>query len=189
MDLYGNICELDITFGFDEVYHVLDELIIDGYIQEGSKKEVLERVNQQDELENKDEFEKILHHEYKQTTMFRNQAKDSRESPIKKSPSLIEKRQQLDSALASGKPLSKEVAEDENLQKDFLYDQSIQDEFEIDDEYSALSGINDPKILIITSRNPSVKLLQFSKKEINLKFPNSLKLNRGNYIINDLVKT
>ncbi|KAI5962329.1 uncharacterized protein KGF55_003405 [Candida pseudojiufengensis] len=58
--IYGNVCELDIIFGFDKAYHVLDELIIDGYIQESSKKEVLKRVNQQDELENMDEFEKIL---------------------------------------------------------------------------------------------------------------------------------
>ncbi|KAI5962330.1 IMP4 [Candida pseudojiufengensis] len=125
--------------------------------------------------------------------MIRKQARERREYLYRKAlqlqeASLTEKRQQLKSALASGKPLSKEVAEDEKLQKDFIYDQSIQEEIEIDDEYSALSGINDPKILITTSRNPSVKLLQFSK-EINLMFPNSLKLNRGNYIINDLVKT
>ncbi|CAK9436975.1 uncharacterized protein LODBEIA_P14640 [Lodderomyces beijingensis] len=58
--VYGNVCELDIIFGFDKAYHVLDELLIDGHIQESSKKEVLKRVGQQDELENMDEFEKIL---------------------------------------------------------------------------------------------------------------------------------
>ncbi|KAI3406077.1 hypothetical protein KGF56_001296 [Candida oxycetoniae] len=58
--IYGNVCELDIIFGFDKAYHVLDELLIDGHIQESSKKEVLKRVTQQDELENMDEFEKIL---------------------------------------------------------------------------------------------------------------------------------
>ncbi|EDK45279.1 AP-1 complex subunit sigma [Acetobacter pasteurianus] len=58
--IYGNVCELDIIFGFDKAYHVLDELLIDGHIQESSKKEVLKRVSQQDELENMDEFEKIL---------------------------------------------------------------------------------------------------------------------------------
>ncbi|EMG48531.1 vas2 AP-1 complex subunit sigma-1 [Candida maltosa Xu316] len=58
--LYGNVCELDIIFGFDKAYHILDELLIDGYLQESSKKEVLKRVNQQDELENMDEFENIL---------------------------------------------------------------------------------------------------------------------------------
>ncbi|CAX40077.1 small subunit of the clathrin-associated adaptor complex AP-1, putative [Candida dubliniensis CD36] len=58
--LYGNVCELDIIFGFDKAYHILDELLIDGYLQESSKREVLKRVNQQDELENMDEFENIL---------------------------------------------------------------------------------------------------------------------------------
>ena len=58
--LYGNVCELDIIFGFDKAYHILDELLIDGYLQESSKREVLKRVNLQDELENMDEFENIL---------------------------------------------------------------------------------------------------------------------------------
>ncbi|RLV95523.1 AP-1 complex subunit sigma-1 [Spathaspora sp. JA1] len=58
--MYGNVCELDIIFGFDKAYHVLDELLLDGHIQESSRKEVLKRVDQQDELENMDEFEHIL---------------------------------------------------------------------------------------------------------------------------------
>ncbi|KAK6459036.1 AP-1 clathrin associated protein complex subunit [Scheffersomyces xylosifermentans] len=58
--LYGNVCELDIIFGFDKAYHILDELLIDGFVQESSKKEVLRRVAQQDELENMDEFDHIL---------------------------------------------------------------------------------------------------------------------------------
>lgn len=98
---------------------------------------------------------------------------------------MTEKRQQLKAALASGKPLSKELSEDAELQKNFIYDESEQTQ--IDDEYSALSGINDPKIIVTTSRNPSVKLLQFSK-EIKLMFPNSLKLNRGTYVIPELVE-
>lgn len=58
--LYGNVCELDIIFGFDKAYHILDELLIDGVMQESSKKEVLRRVSQQDELENLDEFDSVL---------------------------------------------------------------------------------------------------------------------------------
>mmetsp|Transcript_620 Transcript_620/g.690 ORF Transcript_620/g.690 Transcript_620/m.690 type:complete len:285 (-) Transcript_620:1672-2526(-) len=123
--------------------------------------------------------------------MIRKQARERREYLYRKSlelqeSSLTEKRQQLKAALASGKPLSKELAEDKELQKDFIYDESEQTE--IDDEYLALSGISEPKVLITTSRNPSVKLLQFSK-EIKLMFPNSIKLNRGNYVITDLVAT
>lgn len=128
---------------------------------------------------------------YFTTTMIRKQARERREYLYRKSlelqeSSLTEKRQQLKAALASGKPLSKELAEDKELQKDFIYDESEQTE--IDDEYLALSGISEPKVLITTSRNPSVKLLQFSK-EIKLMFPNSIKLNRGNYVITDLVAT
>lgn len=123
--------------------------------------------------------------------MIRKQARERREYLYRKSlelqeTSLIEKRQQLKAALASGKPLSKELAEDEKLQSDYIYDESEQ--LQIDDEYSMMSGISDPKIIITTSRDPSVKLLQFSK-EIKLMFPNSLKLNRGNYVIPDLVLT
>lgn len=58
--LYGNVCELDIIFGFNKAYHILDELLIDGCIQESSKKEVLKRVSQQDELESMDEFEGLI---------------------------------------------------------------------------------------------------------------------------------
>lgn len=58
--LFGNVCELDIIFGFDKAYHILDELLLDGYVQESLKKEVLRRVTQQDELENMDEFDNIL---------------------------------------------------------------------------------------------------------------------------------
>lgn len=122
--------------------------------------------------------------------MIRRQARERREYLYRKSlelqeSSMTEKRQQLKAALASGKPLSKELSEDAELQKNFIYDESEQTQ--IDDEYSALSGINDPKLIITTSRSPSVKLLQFSK-EIKLMFPNSLKLNRGTYIIPELVE-
>lgn len=57
--LYGNVCELDIIFGFAKAYHILDELILDGHVQELLKKEVVRKVSQQDELENMDEFDKL----------------------------------------------------------------------------------------------------------------------------------
>lgn len=122
--------------------------------------------------------------------MIRKQARERREYLYRKSLQLqessrLEKRQQLKAALALGKPLSRELADDAQLHKDFIYDESEQ--VEIDDEYSALSGIADPRLIVTTSRDPSVKLLQFAK-EVKLMFPNSVKLNRGNYIIPDLVK-
>ncbi|GMG39145.1 unnamed protein product [Ambrosiozyma monospora] len=108
---------------------------------------------------------------------------------------LIEKRQQLSAALASGKPLSRELADDKKLQQDYLYDESVQDptsstsaNADIDDEYAALSGLIEPKLIITTSRNPSSRLSQFTK-EIKLLFPNSIRLNRGNYVMSTLVET
>lgn len=58
--LFGNVCELDIIFGFSKAYYILDELVLDGYLMESSKREVVKKVSQQDELENMDEFEAIM---------------------------------------------------------------------------------------------------------------------------------
>lgn len=41
---FGNVCELDLVFGFHKVYCILDEFIIGGEIQETSKKVILERL-------------------------------------------------------------------------------------------------------------------------------------------------
>jgi len=45
----------------------------------------------------------------------------------------------------------------------------------------------DPKIILTTSRDPSSKLLQFAK-EMRLVFPNSYRINRGNYVVKDLAE-
>ncbi|KAH3681895.1 hypothetical protein WICPIJ_007142 [Wickerhamomyces pijperi] len=121
--------------------------------------------------------------------MIRRQARERREYLYKKALELQEaqlqqKRQVIKQSLASGKALPKEISEDSQLQKDYIYDESIQES--IDDEYSALSGLQDAKILITTSRDPSTRLLQFCK-EVKLLFPNSIRLNRGNYIMPNLV--
>ncbi len=85
----------------------------------------------------------------------------------------------------------------------------------MDDEY-ARAGIRDPKIMITTSRDPSSRLNQFVKvrhsppsqlaffffkslyhlsptffpfQEMHLVFPNSQKLNRGNYVVKQLIET
>lgn len=54
----------------------------------------------------------------------------------------------------------------------------------VDDEY-ANAGIEDPRVLITTSRDPSSKLAQFAK-EMRLCFPNSTRINRGNYVMKEL---
>ncbi|ODV83879.1 hypothetical protein CANARDRAFT_29609 [[Candida] arabinofermentans NRRL YB-2248] len=126
--------------------------------------------------------------------MLRRQARERKEYLYRKATqlqeqTLIQKRQQLSKSLATGKPLSKELAEDTKLQKDYIYDESTKEaEDTIDDEYSQSSGLIDPKVLITTSRSPSSRLSQFTK-ELKLLIPNSIRLNRGNYIMSNLVDT
>lgn len=55
-----------------------------------------------------------------------------------------------------------------------------------DDEYQ-WAGIDDPCVLITTSREPSSNLKQFSKEMHHL-FPNSQRMNRGNTTIETIVE-
>ncbi|KAK8807330.1 hypothetical protein WA158_004089 [Blastocystis sp. Blastoise] len=48
---YGNVCELDIIFHFDQAYYVLNEVFIRGQLQETNKREVLRLVMEQDKAE------------------------------------------------------------------------------------------------------------------------------------------
>lgn len=48
---FGNVCELDLIFNFQKAYFVLDELVINGEMQESSKKSVLRVIGQQDAQE------------------------------------------------------------------------------------------------------------------------------------------
>lgn len=53
---------------------------------------------------------------------------------------------------------------------------------------AALSGIVDPRVLVTTSRSPSSRLAAFSK-EIRLLMPTAIRLNRGNTILPELVRS
>ncbi|XP_055328307.1 U3 small nucleolar ribonucleoprotein protein IMP4-like [Paramacrobiotus metropolitanus] len=55
-----------------------------------------------------------------------------------------------------------------------------------DDEYR-WAGVEDPNIVITTSRDPSAKLKQFAK-ELKLIFPNSHRINRGSYEMTTLLE-
>lgn len=55
-----------------------------------------------------------------------------------------------------------------------------------DDEYR-WAGVEDPKIMITTSRKPSARLKMFAK-ELRLIFPNSQRMNRGKYEMKQLVQ-
>lgn len=54
-----------------------------------------------------------------------------------------------------------------------------------DDEYR-WAGVEDPKVMITTSRDPSARLKKFAK-EFRLIIPNAQRLNRGNYEFNQLL--
>jgi U3 small nucleolar ribonucleoprotein protein IMP4 len=87
--------------------------------------------------------------------------------------------------------LDPSIANDKSLRADYRYDESrpdrsTQEELELDDEYSHLSGVVDPRILVTTSRDPSSRLGTFAK-EIRLLLPTAVRLNRGNLILNNLV--
>lgn len=55
-----------------------------------------------------------------------------------------------------------------------------------DDEYR-YAGVEDPKIVLTTSRDPSSRLKQFVK-ELRLIFPNAQRMNRGNYDMKQLMQ-
>ncbi|KAL5635859.1 hypothetical protein ACGC1H_004607 [Rhizoctonia solani] len=123
--------------------------------------------------------------------MIRRQARERREYIYRKNQEAqerqtYERKQTLKDALASGKQLPTELRKDAaELGKVMTMDESqAEPTTHIDDEYSR-AGIMDPKVVITTSRDPSSKLLQFAK-EMRLVFPNSTRINRGNYVVKEL---
>ncbi|KAI9230710.1 MAG: anticodon-binding protein [Piptocephalis tieghemiana] len=101
---------------------------------------------------------------------------------------VFERKQQIKQALQEGKPLPTEIRKDsEAIRKELPYDEA-QEEMEdhVDDEY-ARAGIQDPKVVVTTSRDPSSRLQQFAK-EMRLVIPGSQRINRGNYVMKELVQ-
>ena len=96
--------------------------------------------------------------------------------------------------MASGKPLDPSIANDKSLREDFKYDESMDQEnqnsdlMNLDDEYALTSGLIDPRPIVTTSRSPSIRLSTFAK-EIRLLLPTSIRLNRGNLVLPDLVSS
>jgi len=56
----------------------------------------------------------------------------------------------------------------------------------VDDEY-AFAGVNDPALLVTTSRSPSSRLTQFVK-ELSIMIPNAQRMNRGGHQMQDIVE-
>ncbi|KAF2185301.1 Brix-domain-containing protein [Zopfia rhizophila CBS 207.26] len=128
--------------------------------------------------------------------MIRKQARERRDYLYRRAltlrdAELASKRSALKASLASGKPLDPSIANDASLRQDYKYDESradrtVEEELGLDDEYSQLSGVVDPRILVTTSRDPSSRLGTFAK-EVRLLLPTSIRLNRGNLILANLV--
>ncbi|KAL7753881.1 snoRNA-binding rRNA-processing protein imp4 [Sorochytrium milnesiophthora] len=99
----------------------------------------------------------------------------------------FEKKQKLKAALESGKSVPTELRkESHSLSKQLMYDDAqTTPQTHVDDEY-ARAGEHDPRILITTSRDPSSRLLQFTK-EMKLMFPNSQRINRGGYVMKEIM--
>ena len=57
----------------------------------------------------------------------------------------------------------------------------------LDDEYATTLGIKEPNVIITTSRDPSSRLTQFLK-EMRILIPNSQRVNRGAYVVKDLIE-
>ncbi|RKU44434.1 snoRNA-binding rRNA-processing protein imp4 [Coniochaeta pulveracea] len=128
--------------------------------------------------------------------MIRKQARQRRDylyrrALLLRDAEISEKRAKLKQSLATGKPLDPSIANDQQLRKDLAYDESRPDnvdELDLDDEYQQLSGIVDPRVLVTTARDPSSRLAAFSK-EIRLLLPTSIRLNRGNLILPEIVRS
>merc|ERR1719335_847583 len=52
---FGNVCELDLIFNFHKAYYILDEILISGELQESSKRAVLHRIGEQDQMVQQEE--------------------------------------------------------------------------------------------------------------------------------------
>lgn len=100
-----------------------------------------------------------------------------------------EKKRKIASALEEHKALPTELR---NEEADLRHEMELEDAHtavprsHMDDEY-ANAGIEEPRVLITTSRKPSSRLLQFLK-ELKILIPNSVRTNRGNYVMKDLVE-
>lgn len=99
-----------------------------------------------------------------------------------------DKKRRLKDALESNTPIPDDIRKDEvNLRKNLdLQDVRTINKSHVDDEYVNL-GVEEPKILLTTSRDPSSRLTQFLK-EMRLLLPNAQRVNRGAYIMKDIME-
>jgi len=125
--------------------------------------------------------------------MLRRQARLRREYIYRKTieerdKSIQEKKEKIKSAIQENKQIPGSLQKKAiGIQKNLAWDDEGADGLttSVDDEYR-WAGVEDPKIMITTARDPSSKLKQFAK-EMKLIFPNSQRINRGNYRMEQLL--
>ncbi len=126
--------------------------------------------------------------------MLRRQARLRREYLYRKSleereQQIYDKKRKLREAIENGTPIPTELRDDElRLRREMEFEgKEWSPRQHIDDEYANATNKREPKILITTSRDPSSRLKQFTK-EMKLMFPNSQRINRGNYVMKEIVE-
>ncbi|XP_029466572.1 U3 small nucleolar ribonucleoprotein protein IMP4 isoform X1 [Rhinatrema bivittatum] len=100
-----------------------------------------------------------------------------------------EKKEKLKSALDENRLIPTEIRREAlSLQKLIEFDDEGGEGVtnHVDDEYR-WAGVEDPKIMITTSREPSSRLKMFAK-EMKLVFPNAQRMNRGKHEMGALVQ-
>lgn len=130
--------------------------------------------------------------------MIRRQARLRQEYLYKKSLegkalAAYNRKKAIKAAIEAGKPLNAEdrmfeAAHRKEMSFETLKGDGTVDgkpESSVDDEY-AYAGARDPKVLVTSSRDPSSRLGQFVK-ELRLLFPNSQRMNRGGYVMGDII--
>lgn len=128
--------------------------------------------------------------------MLRRQQRLKREYLVRKSEedkkrAVTENKKKIKLALDDNQEIPKDLrAGALSLLKTADIDQEEADELTTsyqDDEYR-WAGVENPKVVITTSREPSSKLKVFAK-ELKLIFPNSQRINRGGYELKQLVES
>ena len=97
-----------------------------------------------------------------------------------------ERKDRLKYFMSKGQELPRDIQNDAfSLLKSTTYDDVENEKKEIDDEYS-LIGVEDPKVAVTTSRDPSGPIKHFAR-EISQLIPNAQRVNRGATDLKSLV--
>mmetsp|Transcript_4119 Transcript_4119/g.6868 ORF Transcript_4119/g.6868 Transcript_4119/m.6868 type:complete len:283 (+) Transcript_4119:59-907(+) len=105
-----------------------------------------------------------------------------------KERSMADRKRKVKEALEGDRPVPTELRGELDMLKAEIELDGVPntDELGIDSEY-ANAGVEDPKILMTTSHDPSSKLTQFLK-EMKLVIPRCQRMNRGGHTINEIME-